>query len=705
MQRWMAELTLAERQENQWRKEARMAVKRYRAERRLDPDHQAPPLFNILYSNIQTLAPALYGQTPRPDIRRRHADEDPITRTVAETLERAVNWHIESVDFDEQIKNALHDALLTGRGAVRVGFKADFDVLVDPATEESFETPIQGQATLQYVPWEDLRIGPARTWAEVPWVAFRHQLTRAELKQAFPHLKSDDLTFTYAPEKWNRADDEDLRQADLFRRATVWEIWDLETRQVRFICPGYIKAPLRVMEDPLGLEGFFPIPRPMRFMRDTSSMIPMVEYGQYRDQARELDRLTGRINRIIESIRFRGIYDPTLGEDLENVLDASDGTLVPAGDGATALLAQGGLSNAIWMLPTESAAAVLAQLYGQREMVKNEVWEITGIADILRGVTQPNETARAQSIKANFASMRIQERQKEVARYCRDLIKLMAEVIAEQLPAERLTEMSGIVLPPPALKLLGSQQLRDYRIDIETDSTMMADELADRESVTTALTSVVSYLTGATPLITAGVLTPDGAMKMLLAAVRRFRLGRDVEEALDDPSKMLQSAMNPEKAQQMQQMQMHAAVQTAQTQAQLQAQATQMEAQNAQRKAQLEAMQLQLKMEQVALERQKLMVKAQEVARDQQEAVAEAHQAQAEQAEAERKTVESIEAARLAEAEQAEAERAAVQQAQAEAMRQQVLQEKTQQHAYHEDPAMVGVEPPYVRLTPEREAY
>jgi hypothetical protein len=58
------------------------------------------------------------------------------------------------------------------------------------------------------------------------------------------------------------------------------------------------------------------------------------------------------------------------------------------------------------------------------------LYEITGIGDIMRGMTSPDETLGAQELKANFSTRRITPQQKAIARFARDMFRLMGGVVA-----------------------------------------------------------------------------------------------------------------------------------------------------------------------------------------------------------------------------------------------------------------------------------
>lgn len=83
------------------------------------------------------------------------------------------------------------------------------------------------------------------------------------------------------------------------------------------------------------------------------------------------------------------------------------------------------------------------------------------------------------------------------------------------------------------LQVLHDDQVRSYRVDIETDSTIEADEQADRQSRTEFITAVGGFLQQALPV---GQQLPELVPmigEMLLFLVRGFAAGRQLEESIE----------------------------------------------------------------------------------------------------------------------------------------------------------------------------
>ena len=650
--RWIAELDLSDKVEKNWRERAKDVQERYRDEKtQNERRYSSSNRYNILYSNIQTICPALYNQSPTPDVRRRYRDADPVGKEIAEVLERALSYTMDDCDFDRYMRLAIKDQQICGRGVTRVRydpvFSEESDEMGDPYDDLKSE-----EVKFQHVNWADFRHGPGRTWEEVEWVAFSHLMTRDALRDKFGDKIGDEVELDYTPIGMEDKDGDSV--ADTFKRATVWEIWCDRQKEVIFISKSMKERPLKTDPDPLQLRGFFPTPRPLYSTENTDSLVPVEPFRFYRDQANELDNITRRISGIIAACKVRGIYDSTITE-MSNLMDAGENMMIPAQD-VLPLMQSGGLDRAIWMWPIEKIAGVLNELYNQREQIKKTIYEITGIADIMRGSSASSETLGAQQLKVQFGTMRLDDMGRDVQRYARDLVRIAAEIISEHFSPDSIAMMTDIKLPSQEEKMMAQQQaqmmaqqqqpmppqleeilekpswdecmqvLRDdkqrsYRVDIETDSTISGDQAMDQKSITELLTGISTFISNAGPAVAAGYLPLDAAKSLLMSAVRRFRMGREVEDALDmigeDEDDSGAADDGQQQAQQAQQQEQQAAAQAEQMKMQAEQAKMQMEQQNsavkaqeAQQKAQTEQdkMQLDAKVQQASL-----MIQEQEI--------------------------------------------------------------------------------------------
>lgn len=516
---WKSAIELADKEESDWRERGREVVKIYRDAEAAKKYRDKGYRFNILYSNVETLGPAIYNSTPKPDVRRRFSDKDPNGRIAAQVLERALSVQIETGDLDQALRQANKDNLLPGRGVTRVRY--------EPTTKDG--KVLAQEISFEHVHWEDFRRGPARKWSDLPWIAFRHYLTREQVIKLAPEIGATiplDCTLD------GRDAEKGEMQPDLFKRLLVWEVWDKEQREILFIAPSYAAGPITRQQDVLNLKGFFPIPRALYALRTSDTLEPVEEYRIYKDQAEELDRITRRITVLISVLKWRGVRDVSV-PGFEQLADAEDGELVPSENVYQYSQAGGGLDKAVWLMPIETLIKVIQSLYQQREQIKFTIYEIMGVADILRGQSDPNETLGAQNIKAQWGSIRIQERQADVQRFARDLLRIAAEIIAEKFDPALLGIMTGIQLTPEVIKIMRSDALRMFHIDIETDSTVQADMAGAQRNMGEFVQGFGAFVQAIGPAVQAGVVPVDAATDILTGFARIYKLGRQAEDALD----------------------------------------------------------------------------------------------------------------------------------------------------------------------------
>lgn len=481
--------------------------------------------YNILYANTQVLAAAIYSNPPRPDVRRRFRDKDPMARTVSQILERALTYSIDTMRWDEMMTMARLDYLLTGRAIVRVRYEPKFTPGDDDEPSLAYQT-----VTAEAWPYSDVARSAHTRWEDVEWVAFRHWMKKrdaeSEFEVEFPTGKREGTYGRSVPKD---------AAAMAQKSVEVWEIWDKETRRVLWISEEDQSKYLREMEDPLRLTDFFPTPPPLYSVPQVDSLIPVPEYELYADLADEVQTLTDRMNRVERSIRVRGLYDKSVAE-LGRLFESPDTEMI-ASENVAKLRQMGGIAGAIWMHDNAPSAEVLTVLAPYRQQLIASIYEITGISDIVRGSTKATETATAQSLKARYGSLRIEPRQRLVANYLRDILRLWAEIIAEHFTAETLSSMTGVEIPlelwPTIVDTLRNELALSYRIDVQTDSTIADLTLADQGMLNELLQAVGSFTQTMAPLVQSGAVPTQIVQSLMLSVVRRAKLGPQVEDAIE----------------------------------------------------------------------------------------------------------------------------------------------------------------------------
>jgi hypothetical protein len=167
---WLDQIQRAEKREKLWREKADRIVDRYRDQR--DAGNEGDTRYNILWSNTETLKPALYANTPKPLIDRRHKDSDPVGLQASKVIERALEYHLDVIDFDNEMKSAVEDYLLPARGVARVRYEPTYGPEETPEEGDPFKPVVYEKACVDYIYWKDFLHGDGRRWSEVEWVAF-----------------------------------------------------------------------------------------------------------------------------------------------------------------------------------------------------------------------------------------------------------------------------------------------------------------------------------------------------------------------------------------------------------------------------------------------------------------------------------------------------------------------------------------------------
>ena len=98
---------------------------------------------------------------------------------------------------------------------------------------------------------------------------------------------------------------------------------------------------------------------------------------------------------------------------------------------------------------------------------------------------------------------------------------------------KQLQEMSGIQITPEIETILRSDVLRNYKIDIETDSTILPDMQAETQQRASLVGSIIQFLTGVTPLVAQGFIPLETAKALLMFGLQPAKISRELEDALE----------------------------------------------------------------------------------------------------------------------------------------------------------------------------
>jgi len=566
---WYKCIMSYERSYKRWEARVDRIVKKYKDDSRYDRNPNAR--FNILWSNVQTIQPAIFARLPRPDVSRRFRDNDPIGRVASLMLERALEFEIEHYgDYKSAMNNAVLDRLLGGRGVAWVRYEPHIvgdkhedepdDGLEVTEDSDEAETPeamdVENQERIEYeccpvdyVHWKDFGHTIARTWEEVTAVWRRVYMSRPALCERFGEELGYKIPLDTQPD--------DLKQSyktnDGVYEALIYEIWDKETGKVLWISKSLGKI-LDERDDPLGLENFWPCPKPLYSTLTTDSLEPIPDFVIYQDQARELDVLCDRIDGLINALKVRGVYDASASELQRLFSEGENNTMIPVNNWM-AFAEKQGMKGAIDLVDLTPFASALMSCYQAMEQVKGQIYELMGIADIQRGQTDPNETLGAQIIKSNNAAGRLKTQQHAVVDFATSLLCIKAQIICNHFTDETLVKISGAMqlsdadkqLIPQALELLRNEASKNFRIEVTSDSMIYQDEQQEKQDRMQFLQAVGGFFQQAVPLVQSQPELAPMAIEMLKFGVTAFKAGKQLEGIIDETAdKLRQQAKQAE---------------------------------------------------------------------------------------------------------------------------------------------------------------
>ena len=537
--------------------------------------------FAMFWANLQVLAPAVYTRAPVPVVSPRFSDRKPLPRRAAEVLERALITFTEESGLHDDLIHARDDLVRSGRGALWLRWDDGVHV--------------------EHLCRQDFLHEPARKWKEVGWVARAAYMTAKELKARFKSVDLSKIDFAERPH--GATTDSDF-QARGPRKARVWEVWHKAENRVLWVSEDYEDV-LDSGAPHMKVKGFFPCPKPVYGTVQPYTLIPVPDWLYYRDQLDEINDLTARISALSDALRVRGLiaqgHDGNIADAVEKALMSVDDRQVLVPVPSLSGLSTGAGGGLVEWLPLDMVATTVQTLIAIRQQLISDVYEITGLSDIMRGTTNPNETLGAQQLKSQYGSIRVSERQGEMVRLGRDVYRIAAEIMAEEVSGKDLMEMAQVddlpaekdikaqikeldkqaeamlsqaeqaqeagqqVDPQQAEqaqqqyqtqraqleramtseqieKFLADEKIRPFALDIETDSTIAPDEQAEKSRKTEFLTAVGGFM--AQGMSMAQGMPEAGPLmaEMLRFAASAFRSSRAMDQAIDDFAQNIEQA-------------------------------------------------------------------------------------------------------------------------------------------------------------------
>jgi hypothetical protein len=546
--------------------------------------------FQMFWANSEVIKPSIYAKAPVPVVVPKFKDRRPVYQAAAELMERATIVAFDLTRINDVMMLIRDDVAMISRGVAWCRYESAKDGYYDSE-----------RVCIDFKMRRDFLHSVSRNWREVTWVAAASYLTRKEARDRFSEFSGD--AYKDADYKVDR-DSKEVGGTDNRERAKFWEIWNKGDRRVVWVAKG-CEDILDEDKPHLDLQNFFPCPQPAYGTVQRGSLVPVPDVLQYKDQLEELNTLTGRIHALSDALEAKGFY-PAGGGEISDAIESAIHTktsgrvLVPISNWA----AFGQTKEVIIWMPVDMIAQTITQVVMLRKQVIEDIYQIMGLSDIMRGATDPQETLGAQQLKTQYGSTRIRDKQQEIVRLARDLVEITSEIITEKFKPVTIVEMAQTQLPTKAmidrqismieqqvqgqqaqmqqmlqspqaqsmmaqnpqavqqmmgqaqqmmgqaqaaiqklsekptldqvLRLLKDNRVKSFVLDIETDSTIMADEAAEKQRRTEFVGVLSQMLPQLAQMITADPKTADFCGELLKFSVAPFRAGRSLDGAIDE---------------------------------------------------------------------------------------------------------------------------------------------------------------------------
>lgn len=556
--RWQTEIQSSQQELLKFHQDANRITQRFLDKR--DAYGKDESKVNLFWSTTQVLLSMLYARPPKADVARSFQDyDDDVARVAGTMLQRLLNRAFDdsTSNWDSAVRQCIEDWLVVGVGQIWLRYEVQTEDYEVPAVMDEFgqelspaeeaQRIVDEDAPADYIYWEDFFYSPARTWTEVRWVARRVYMTKDQLEERFGEAIASQVPVGNYSKKDQT--NEQSPKNDPWSKAEVFEIWCKEKRKVYWYAKS-CDVILDVKDDPLQLDGFFPCPKPLAANVTSSNFMPRADYIFAQDQYNELDEINTRITWLTRAAKVVGVYDKA-SEGIQRVFNqGAENQMIPV-DNWAMFSERGGIKGQIDWIPIDQVVNAIDHLRQYRADKVQQIYEVLGISDIMRGSSKASETAAAQQIKAQFGSTRIQLKQFYIADWITQALRIKAEIICKHFQPETIIRKSNIERTPDAqiamqgVQLLKDEEMAEYRINIEADSMAAMDWAAERDAAVQFMQGLGAFISQVAPMAQAVPGAAPVLMSLLQWSVSKFRVSTQIESVLDQAISALKQQGQP----------------------------------------------------------------------------------------------------------------------------------------------------------------
>ncbi len=479
--------------------------------------------YNVFWSGIETQKPFLYFKRPEVYVERVNKIASTPEIIAGKILERALKFNLSQFDFDSVVKYARNDYLISGCGILWEQYKPTFKSIITNAQNQVISAVKESEIVVStYIDPLDFLMDTtnAHIFEQVSWVARKIYLSIPELYAQFDAAALAPLGITDT--------------TDETTSICIYEIWDKATRQVIWLCREMGAHIIHMQKDPLHLKDFFPCPKPIFATLTNDSLIPIPDFAMIQQMLDELNGVCERIRLTMQALKVSGVYDNSIS-NLADIFQ-KDVSLVSLSD-FDKLKEAGGIQGVIDFVPITQYITTLEALAQRREDLSTQIFEITGVSDIMRGNSNQTDTATAIEKKTNFGTLRNQDRQNDIQRFISDLYSIKAELICTHFSMDSLAEFispeEGYSVKDilQGISILKNKKLIGMIIHVHTQCILNQD--SDSEKTISGVNTILQLITTAITNISKEPLLLPLYRQMIMAITATLPDARIFESVID----------------------------------------------------------------------------------------------------------------------------------------------------------------------------
>ncbi len=577
-------LEAAEKSFDYWNKACDKARENYADLKKLRKTSTGDQEFQIFWANMEVIKPSIYSRPPTPVVTPAFKSRKPLERTASEVLERLAIANMKKTNAHRQLLLVRDDLALYARGVVWVRHEND-----DYVGE---------CAPFDHLLRENFLHDPQKNWSLVTWVARAGWFTKDKAKKRFKgkHIDWDEVSFvegdTDTPKDYAFQKVAKVWQIwDKDAKEVIWVAEDCQTILEQgpppvklkdfFPCPEpaygtiqpdtltsipdylfyadqideinrYTKR-INNLTEQLKLKGFYEagaegVAVALQRALDTNDdkvLVPITGLSAI-DGNRDLVQWLP-LRDIIEAVQalvqirqecIGAIYEITGISDIMRGQTQASETL-----GAQQLKTQYGNVRIrskqeemvrIGKEAIEIAAEIAAENFSVETIKMMARVEIPTDAEIQQAVAAQIEQIEAQALQAAQAARQpqpqVQQGQPQQPPPDPAQIIQQAQQQAEQLKQQAEQEITY----EKVIQFFRDERLAPFALDIETDSTIQADEQAEKENRTQFTAAIGQFLQQATQLVAAAPETGPLIGELLQFSTAPWRVGRQLESTIDE---------------------------------------------------------------------------------------------------------------------------------------------------------------------------